>query len=207
MCLFARAPPISNSTFSNAFEDLGRQPCAPFSTPSWPPRFPSSQVRLPAAALRGRAQERGGDRSWFWLYLVGAGGWDRPIAPRRSAPPGAFFMECSRLVYRHWPRPRAGASKPDRSDGAHWAPHLIAGRQSDSQARACIVHHVHLSLRHRRRRAFLPRRFVFARSAPVHAWRAVGEGHRGRGRPIAPRPHLMSLAVQASLQLSGWSLR
>ena len=143
-----------------------------------------------------------------WLYLVGAGGWRRPIACRRGAPPRChFFMERSLLVCRHWPRPRPGASNPDRSDGPHWAPHLIDGRQSDSQARACIVHRVHLSLRHRRRRAFLPRRFVSARSAPVHAWRAVGEGHRGRGRPIAPRPHLMSLAVQASLQLSGWSLR
>jgi hypothetical protein len=29
----------------------------------------------------------------------------------------------------------------------------------------------------------------------------------GRGRPIAPRPRFVSLAVQASLQLSGWSLR
>ena len=144
-----------------------------------------------------------------WLYLVGAGGWGRPIAPRRGAPPGAFFfMECSRLVCRHRPRPRAGASKPDRSDGGpQWAPHLIDGRKSDSQARACIVRRVHPSLCHRRHRAFLPRRFVSARSAPVHAWRAVGEGHRGRGRPIAPRPHFMSLAVQASLQLSGWSLR
>jgi hypothetical protein len=148
------------------------------------------------------------------LYLVGAagaGGWGRPIAPRRGAPPGAFFMECSRLVCRHWPRPRAGASKPDRSDGPQWAPHLIDGRQSDSQARACIFHHVHLSLRHRHRRAFLPRRFVSARSAPVPL-PAMHGGQWGRGIVDGDgRSHdalmFMSLAVQASLQLSGWSLR
>ena len=38
-----------------------------------------------------------------------------------------------------------------------------------------------------------------------------GKGHRGPGgtggRPIVPLPRFMSLAVQASLQLSGWSLR
>ena len=129
-----------------------------------------------SSAPRCSARQSTGTRrgpQLVWLYLVGAGGWDRPIAPRRSAPPGAFFfMECSRLVCRHRPRPRPGASKPDRSVG----PHLIDGRQSDSQARACIVRRVHPSLCHRRRRTFPPRRFVAARSAPVHEWRAVGRG-------------------------------
>ena len=121
------------------------------------------------------------------------------------------FSERSRLVCSHRPRPRPAASKPDRSDGPRWAPQVIDGRQSDSQARACIGHHVHLSLRHRGRRAFVPRRFVSARSSPVHAWWAAGRGIVDRagdgGRPNAPCPRIMSLAVQASLQLSGWSLR
>jgi hypothetical protein len=152
---------------------------------SAPPLLCAAEHKSAAGTAVGSAVSCGGRRT---------GSADRASA--RRAPRRLFFMERSRLVCRHRPRPRAGASKPDRSDGgAHWAPHLIAGRQSDSQARACIVHHVHPSLRHRRRRAFPPRRFVSARSAPVHAWRAVGEGHRGRGRPIAPRPHFMSLAV------------
>jgi hypothetical protein len=148
--------------FSNDQSTSERQTCAPFSTQSWPPRFPSSQVRLPPAALRGRALERGGDRSWFGCILWGPADGVGRSRLGAARPPGAFFMECSRLVCRHRPRPRAGASKPDRSDGPRWATHLIAGRQSGSQARACIVHHVHLSLRHRRCRAFLRRRFVSA---------------------------------------------
>ena len=162
------------------------------------------------AALRGRALERGGDRCWAGCILWGpADGVGRSRAGA-ARPQVLFLMEQSRLACRPRPRPRPGASKPDRSDGPQWAPHLIDGRQSDSQTRACIVHRVHPSLRHRRRRAFPPRRFVSARSAPVHAWRAVGRGivdRAGRGRPISPRPRFVSLAVQASLQLSGWSLR
>ena len=140
------------------------QTCAPLSTPSWPPRFPSSQVRLPPLLC---AAEHWGTAVALAVILVGAGGWGRPISP-----PDAFWGERSHLVCRHLARPRPGASRPDRSDGRL----LIDGRQSDSQTRACIVHRVHPSLRHRRRRAFPPRRFVSARSAPVHAWRAVGRG-------------------------------
>ena len=151
------------------------------STPSWPPRFPSSQVRLPprCSARQSTGTRRG--PQLVWLYLVGAGGWGRPISRC------LFFSERSRLVCSHRPRPRPGASEPDRSDGPQWAPHLIDCRQSNSQARACIVHHVHLSLRHRRRRAFLPRRFVFARSAPVHAW----PGSVDRAWDV-PRPRVLS---------------
>ena len=132
--------------------------------------FPPLRFVCPQSS--GRAVERGGDRSWFGCILWGPAdgvGRSRLGAARPQVP---FFMDRSRLVCRHLARPRAGASKPDRSDG----PHLIDGRQSDSQARACIVRRVHPSLCHRRRRTFPPRRFVAARSAPVHEWRAVGRG-------------------------------
>jgi surface protein len=162
------------------------KPCAPFSTPSWPPRFPSSQVRLPR--LLGRKLYRGGGPLLAWLCRVGAGR-GRPIGA------DAVFLERSRLVcsHRSRPRPRPGAFKPVRSDGPQhqftWA-HLVDGQERNSQTKACIVYHVHLSLRHRHRRAIAPRRFVSPGSAPVHAWAAVphGElGHPGTGRDSVGR--------------------
>ena len=152
-----------------------------------------------------------------WLCRVGAG-WGRPIGAERSQMP---FLERSRLVCSHRARPRSprpGASKPDRSDGHQWAPHLIDGQERNSQTRACIVYHVHLSLRHRHRRAFPPRRFVSPGSAPVHAWaswRAWSSGDRaglvrsvGRAwdAPLSRGLSHRSRGVQISAQLSGWSL-
>ena len=86
VCLFARAPPRFQIP---PFERLSRTsdvPCAPFSTPSWPPRFPSSQVRPPR--LLGRKLDRGGGLLLAWLCRVGAG-WGRPIGAERSQMP--FF--------------------------------------------------------------------------------------------------------------------
>ncbi len=103
---------------------------------------------------------------------------------------GRFFL--SRLLCRHRTPPFLCASKPDHSD----APHLIDGHQRSSQSRTCIVRHVHLSIRHRRRRAFPPRRFVCPRSfagrragmmrGPLWVRRIWGRGSAdGVGRPIA----------------------
>jgi hypothetical protein len=90
VCLFAGSPPISQDLeihpLRTPFEDLGRQPCAPFSTPSWPPRFPSSQVR--PRRLLGRKLDRGRGPLLAWLCRVGAG-WGRPIGAERSQTP--FF--------------------------------------------------------------------------------------------------------------------
>ena len=93
-CLFvcSGSPPISQDLvlgfqiriFERLFEDLGRQPCAPFSTPSWPPRFSSSQVRL--RRLLGRKLDRGGGPLMAWLCRVRAG-WGRPIGAERSQTP------------------------------------------------------------------------------------------------------------------------
>jgi hypothetical protein len=165
----------SQLTNSPSSERVGRPPCAPFSTPSWPPRFPSSQVRL--RRLLGRKLDRGGgDRCWLGCVVWGPDGVGRSA---RSAP-RCRILERSRLVCSHRARPRSprpGASKPVRSDGSQRAPHLIDGQERDSQTKACIVYHVHLSLRHRHRRAFPPRRFVSPGSAPLHAWATCTRSH------------------------------
>jgi hypothetical protein len=163
------------------------------------------------AALLGRGLERGGDRCWFGCIFVGAGGWGFPIARGRGPPADAFF-ERSRLLCRHRAPPFLGASKPDLSEGPQWA-HLIDGQERNSQTRACIVHHVHLSLRHRHRRAFPPRRFISARPAAVQSGDRAGLGSvdlahgTRRARAFCRIVHARQRGVQLSLQLSGWSLR
>ena len=159
-----------------------------------------------------------GDRCWLGCVVWGPDGVGRSA---RSAP-RCRFWERSRLGCSHRARPRSprpGASKPDRSDGHQWAPHLIDGQERNSRTKACIVYHVHLSLRHRHRRAFPPNRFVSPGSAPVHAWAAWRAGTSGDRAGLvrsvgrawdAPRPRVLShrsRGVQISAQLSGWSLR
>ncbi len=153
-----------------------------------------------------------GDRCWLGCVVWGPDGVGRSA---RGAP-RCRFLERSRLVCSHRARPRSphpGAFKPVRSDGPQWA-HLIDGQERNSQTKACIVYHVHLSLRHRHRRAIAPRTFVSPGSAPVHAWAGAsgdraGFGSIGRAWD-APRRRFQSSrsrGVQISAQLAGWSLQ
>jgi hypothetical protein len=96
-----------------------------------------------------------------------------------------FLSQGLPLVCRHEARPRAGASKRVRSDGPQWAPHLIDGRESTSQTKACIAYHVHLSLHHRHSRSFPPRRFG---SAPCSCMLA-GSGKGIVGDRVARSSH------------------
>jgi hypothetical protein len=95
VCLFARAPPrfqippFRPHPFERLSKDLGRQPCAPFSTPSWPPRFPSSQVRL--RRLLGRKLDRGGDPVGLAVSCGGRIMARMGSADRRGALPDAVF--------------------------------------------------------------------------------------------------------------------
>ena len=155
----------------------------------------------------GGKLERGGRSLWV-RRIWGRGSTDgvgRPIARGRGPPADVFLKERSRLLCRHRARPFLGASTPDRSAG----PHLIDGRQSGSQSKTCIVHRVHLSLRHRHRRAFPPRGSVSRRSIVSGDRAGVGRSAHGTRRARESRriDRARLCGVQVSLQLSGWSLR
>jgi hypothetical protein len=189
---------------------LDRQTCAPFSTPSWPPLCPSSQVRLPPLPCAAEHWNAAGPLL-VWLYLVRAGGWGRPIARRRGAPPSAFFRGTIAFGLQ-----ASGSSSPRRFQTGSLRPPLGPPPHRRPPER--------LSSEglHRPSRASFPApsspsRFptsqVRLRSLGARAC-MVGRGfvvRAGRGWPIAPRPRIRprikSLVVQASLQLSGWSLR
>jgi hypothetical protein len=133
------------------------------STPSSPQRFSSLQARLPPLLC---SVENGNESApAVCLAASGDGG-------SASAAVDAFFLGRSRLACRHRACLRPGACRPDRSDG----PHLADGRPSNSQSKTCIVHHEHLSLCHRRRRALPARRFVVPRSFTLYAWRGRNPG-------------------------------
>jgi hypothetical protein len=202
--LFGVAP-LFEKTCTRRRPAVHRCPRAPFPTPS-STRFSSSQVCLPSL-LRWR---RTGTRRALAVGSAhlgqGVDGWGRS-ADRAWARPTrrCFFSERSRLLCRHRAPPFLGASTPDRSD----APHLIDGRQSSSQSKTCIVHRVHPSLRHRHRRAFLPRRSVSRRSIVSGDRAGVGRSAHGkrRARESCRIDHARLCGVHVSLQLSGWSLR
>ncbi len=175
------------------------------STPSWPPRFPSSQVRLPP--LLGRELERG--PLLFWLYRVGAGGYgaERSQMPFFGTisfglqPSGSFSLPSPRLFQTSsLRRPQLGPP-----------PHRWPGAQLSSEGR------------HRLSSTFFPTPsstppFPISQvRLPRLGARACMAGRRirglvrlvGRARDT-PRPRFLShrsRGVQASLLLSGWSLR
>jgi hypothetical protein len=127
----------------------------------------AAALPLLAGSSAPAARQETGPRRGCVGLAVSCGGRMGPIARRRGALPDAILW--NDLVCSHWARPRSprpGASKPVRSDGPQWAAHLIDGKERNSHTKACIVYHVHLSLRHRHRRAFPPRRFVSPGSAP-----------------------------------------
>ena len=158
--MFARAPPDFNPTL---FERLSRTSDVSHvhRSPRHRGRRASPPRRFVCAGCSAGNWTAAGDRCWLGCVVWGPDGVGRSA---RSAP-RCRFLERSRLVCSHRARPRSprpGASKPFRSE--------IDGQERNSQTNACIVYHVHLSLRHRHRRAFPPRRFVTPGSAPVHAW-------------------------------------
>jgi hypothetical protein len=155
----------------------------------------------------GGELERGGARFGFGASgeggrRIGSVGRSRVGAARPQMP---FWGERSRLLCRHRAPLFLGASTPDRSDG----PHLIHCDDSSSQSKTCIVHRVHLSLRHRHRRAFAPLRFVSRRSIVSGDRAGVGRSAHGtrRARESCRIDRARVRDVQVSLQLSGWSLR
>ncbi len=209
-------PPISNSALSNA---VSRTSTSDMCTVLH--AIVAAALPLLAGSSAPAVLQETGPRRGTAVGLAVSCGGRMGSADRRGALPDAVFLERSRLVCSHWARPRSarpGASKPVRSDGPQWA-HLFDREERNSQTKACIVYHVHLSLRHRHRRAFPPRRFVSPGSAPLHAWaswRAGSYGDRaGLVRSVgrawdAPRPRVLShrsCGVQISAQLAGWSMR
>ena len=175
MCLFARAPPpipqdFKFRPFDLALSNAFRGPRTAAMCTVLHAIVAAALPLLAGSSAPAARQETGPRRGPLlaWCVVYGPDGVGRSA---RSAP-RCRFLERSRLVCSHRARPRSplpGASKRVRSDGPQWA-HLIDGQERNSQTKACIVYHVHLSLRYRHRRAFPPRRFVTPGSAPVHAW-------------------------------------
>jgi hypothetical protein len=204
--LFLRGPPRGFSSNLPHASTLSSCSCALSPTPS-STRFSSSQVHLPSLLRLAENWNEAGARCGFGASgeggrRMGSVGRSRVGAAR---PQMLFLKERSRLLCRHRAPPFLGASTPDRSAG----PHLIDGRQSGSHSKTCIVHRVHLSLRHRHRRAFPPRRSVSRRSIVSGDRAGVGRSAHGTRRARESRriDRARLCGVQVSLQLSGWSLR
>ena len=68
-----------------------RQTCAPFSTPSWPPRFPSSQVRLPPLLCAAEHWNAAGTTVGLAVSCGGRRTGSADRAPARRAPQVIFF--------------------------------------------------------------------------------------------------------------------
>jgi hypothetical protein len=167
--------------------------------------FPPLRFVCPPAALRGRALERGGDRSWLGCILWGPAdgvGRSRLGAARPQVP----FLWNARvwsagigLVLAPALPNQIALTAPSGPPTSSTAARTTLKRGPASSITCilpCVIVAVALSR--------------LAGSSPLAlrpCMAGSGGGASWTGRPIAPHPHFMSLAVQASLQLSGWSLR